>query len=410
MPPGVLLVLFALLLLSLLSLLQAGDLSTMDSMAMGNCIHARKLCLADSTCSTPFLYLETCFPFMTSTPQKPEKQESCLEAAQQLKNSSLSSCRCYWRMKNQDTCLAIYWTIHSTFGFGDYDLGGSPYKEIVISKPWKFNHLHLDKFESGSQSHDLCLKSTTLCTLNDKCNKLRLAYGEVCSVANCQPLKCQEELRVFFEQVADHYAQALLFCPCDNGDDVCGARRRNTIAPSCASPIRDLPNCLMLWNTCLQDFLCRSRLADFQMYCYHMDPPGTCVERHSSRCLKAYMGLIGTVMTPNYISNLSADVAVSCSCQGSGNQLEECKRIEESFSRNPCLTKAIETQMEFHRQLLSKSSPTAVSGKSFKGFEDPSYSVEIDQDKNLAGRLQPWVPSISLGSLILVLFLLSALG
>ncbi|XP_043842710.1 GDNF family receptor alpha-3 isoform X2 [Dromiciops gliroides] len=405
MPRGVLRVLFALLLLSLLPLLQAGDLSTMDSMSMGSCINAKKLCLADSTCSGPFLDLESCFPFTASAPPKPENQEGCLEAAQQLQNNSLGSCRCQWRMKNQVTCLAIYWTIHSTYGLGDYDLGGSPYKEIVISRPLKFNHL--DLFESGSVSQsspDLCLKSTTLCTLNDRCNKLRLAYGEVCSVARCQPLKCQQELRVFFEQVAEHYAQALLFCPCDDGDDVCGARRRNTIAPSCASPTRDPPNCLMLWETCLQDVLCRSRLADFQMHC-HTDPLGTCMGKQPRRCLKAYMGLIGTVMTPNYISNLSADVAVSCSCRGSGNQLEECKRIQESFSSNPCLTKAIKAQMQFHRQLLSKSSSTAVSQDSFS-----SYSVDTDQVNNPARRLRPWVPTISLGSLTLVLLLHPVLG
>ncbi|XP_051834431.1 GDNF family receptor alpha-3 [Antechinus flavipes] len=411
MPPAVLPVCFALLLLPLLPLPQAGDLPTMDSVSTGTCISAKTLCLEDSTCSTSFLFLETCLPFMVSATQKPENQEDCLKAAQQLQNNSLSNCRCFWRMKNQDNCLAIYWTIHSPYGFGHYDLGGSPYKEIVINKPWKFNHL--DLLESGSVSQsspDLCLKSTTLCTLNDKCNKLRLAYGEVCSVARCQPLKCQQELRVFFEQVADYYAQALLFCPCDDGDDACGARRRNTFAPSCASPTRDPPNCLMLWNMCLQDLLCRSRLADFQMYCIHMDPLVTCVGTQLHRCLKAYMGLIGTVMTPNYISNLSTEVAVGCSCRGSGNQLEECKHIQDSFSRNPCLTKAIKTQMQFYHQRLSKSSSSAISQETFQDPGNPSYSVNVNQDNSLAGRLQPWVSIISLGFLTLVLLPLPVFG
>ncbi|XP_072486501.1 GDNF family receptor alpha-3 isoform X3 [Notamacropus eugenii] len=365
MPPGVLPVLFALW-LSLLPLLKAGDLPTVDSMSTNTCISAKKLCLADFTCSSPFHYLENCFPFMASAPQKPENLEGCLEAAQKIQNSSLGSCRCQWRMKNQDTCLAIYWTIHSAYGLGNYNLGGSPYKEIVISRSRKFNHM--DLFESGSisqSSSDLCLRSTTLCTLNDRCNKLRLAYGEVCSVARCQPLKCQQELRVFFEQVADNYAQALLFCPCDAGDDVCGARRRNTIAPSCSSPTKDPPNCLMLWETCLQDLLCRSRLADFQMHCGHMDPLGTCVGIQPGRCLKAYMGLIA---------------------------------------------KAIKTQMQVHHQLLSKSSPNTISQDSSQDLGDPSYSVDIPQDNNLAGRLQPWVPTISLSSFTLVLLLLPVLG
>ncbi|XP_036608270.1 GDNF family receptor alpha-3 [Trichosurus vulpecula] len=409
MPRGVLRVPFALLLLRLLPLLQAGDLPTTDVMSSSNCIDAKKLCLTDSTCSTSFLDLENCF--LASATRKPENWESCLETAQQLQNSSLGSCTCDWRMKNQNACLAIYWTIHTAYGLGYYDLRGSPYKETVISRFRKFNHL--DSFESGSMSQsspDLCLKSTTLCTLNDRCNKLRLAYGEVCSVARCQPLRCQQELRVFFEQVADKYAQALLFCPCDDGDDACGARRRNTIAPSCASPTRDPLNCLVLWNTCLQDLLCRSRLADFQMHCRHTDLLGPCVGIQPQRCLKAYMGLIGTVMTPNYVSNLSANVSLSCSCRGSGNQLEECIHIQESFSRNPCLTKAIEVQMQVHHPLLSKSFPTTTSQDNFQGLKGSSYSVAISQSNGLAGRLQPWVPTISLSSLTLVLLLLPVLG
>lgn len=44
-------------------------------------------------------------------------------------------------------------------------------------------------------------------------------------------------------------------------------------------------------------------------------------------------------MTPNFISNVNASVALSCTCRGSGNLQEECERLEESFSHNPCLSK-----------------------------------------------------------------------
>lgn len=43
-------------------------------------------------------------------------------------------------------------------------------------------------------------------------------------------------------------------------------------------------------------------------------------------------------MTPNFVSNINASVALSCTCRGSGNLQEECERLEESFSHNPCLS------------------------------------------------------------------------
>lgn len=46
----------------------------------------------------------------------------------------------------------------------------------------------------------------------------------------------------------------------------------------------------------------------------------------------------GTTMTPNFVSNINASVALSCTCRGSGNLQEECERLEESFSHNPCLS------------------------------------------------------------------------
>lgn len=42
-----------------------------------------------------------------------------MEAAQQLRNSSLMSCTCHRRMKNQATCLNIYWTIHPARSLGE---------------------------------------------------------------------------------------------------------------------------------------------------------------------------------------------------------------------------------------------------------------------------------------------------
>lgn len=95
-----------------------------------------------------------------------------------------------------------------------------------------------------------------LCTLNEKCDRLRRAYGKACSAPRCQRHTCLQQLRTFFEKARESHAQGLLLCPCAPTDLGCGRRRRNTIAPSCALP-SETPNCLDMRNDCLSDPLCR---------------------------------------------------------------------------------------------------------------------------------------------------------
>ncbi|XP_030174864.1 GDNF family receptor alpha-3 isoform X5 [Lynx canadensis] len=234
-------------------------------------------------------------------------------------------------------------------GAGDYELDVSPYEDTVTRKPWKMN---LSKLNMLKPDSDLCLKFAMLCTLNDKCDRLRKAYGEACSGSRCQRHTCLHQLRAFFEKASEPHAQGLLLCPCAPADQGCGQRRRNTIAPSCALP-SGAPNCLELQSLCVADPLCRSRLVDFQTHCHPLDILGTCATEQS-RCLRAYMGLIGTAMTPNFVSNVNISVALSCTCRGSGNRQEECEQLEESFSHNSCLMEAIAAKMRFHSQLFSQ--------------------------------------------------------
>lgn len=98
-------------------------------------------------------------------------------------------------------------------------------------------------------------------------------------------------------------------------------------------------------------------------------------------------------MTPNFVSNVSASIALSCTCRGSGNLQEECEQLEESFSRNPCLAEAIAAKMRFHSQLFSQD----------QGGADSAFSVMEHQNKNPALRPQPWVPSLFSCTLMLVL-------
>nr|KAF6446851.1 GDNF family receptor alpha 3 [Rousettus aegyptiacus] len=359
-PPQLVFLLLLLLLLPpppLLLVLGAGDPLLTESRLVSSCIQARRKCQADPICNAAYHHLNSCTSSVsTSSPaEEPSLSTDCLEAAQHLRNSSLMSCTCHRRMKNQTACLDIYWTIHPARSLGS----------------------------------DLCLKFAMLCTLNDKCDRLRKAYGEACSGPRCQHHTCLRQLRAFFEKASEPHAQGLLLCPCEPGDLGCGKRRRNTIAPSCSLP-SGTSNCLELRRLCLSNPLCRSRLADFQTHCHPMDILGTCTTE-KSRCLRAYMGLIGTTMTPNFVSNINASVALSCTCRGSGNLQEECERLEESFSHNPCLTEAIASKMLLHSQLFSQD------------WTDSTLAMMEHQNKNPALRPQPWVPSLFSCTLTLIL-------
>ncbi|KAM6223010.1 GDNF family receptor alpha-3 [Rhynchocyon petersi] len=377
-------------------LLRAVEPLTTKGRLLNSCIQAKRKCQANPTCNAAYhQHLDFCI-YSPHTPLPSEEPAGCLEAAKQLRNSSLMGCSCHRRMKHQATCLDIYWTIHKTRNLGDYELDVSPYEDTVTSKPWKMNLGKLNRLSADEESKprldsDICLKFTTLCTMNDKCERLRKAYGEACSGSHCQRSICLEQLRNFFEKAPEPLAQGLLLCPCAPGDRACGDRRRNTIAPSCALPAV-VPNCLELRHTCLSDPLCRSRLADFQTHCHPVEVLSTCVAEQS-RCLRAYMGLIGTSMTPNFVSSVNTSVALSCTCRGSGNLQEECERQEGSFSRNPCLMKAIAAKMHYHSQLF------------LQDWAEPTISAGEHQNKTPALRPQLWVPSFFSCTLTLTLLL-----
>uniref|UniRef100_A0A8C2YN77 GDNF family receptor alpha-3 n=1 Tax=Chinchilla lanigera TaxID=34839 RepID=A0A8C2YN77_CHILA len=359
-----------------------------ESRLANSCIQARKKCEADAACKAAYRRLGSCALGLSSPPpsEEPSGLADCLEAAQQLRNSSLLGCSCHRRMKHQAACLDIYWTVHSARGLGDYELDVSPYEDTVTSKPWK---MHLSKLNMLRPDSDICLKFAMLCTLHDKCDRLRRAYGEACSGTHCQRHVCLQQLRAFFERAEEPHVQGLLLCPCAPTDRGCGERRRNTIAPACALPSA-APNCLDLHGLCVGDPLCRSRLADFQTHCHPRDILGTCATEQS-RCLRAYLGLIGTAMTPNFVSSINTSVALSCTCRGSGNLQEECEQLQRSFSHNPCLVETITAKMRVHKQLFF---PDAVA---------PVFPVMEHQNKNPALRPQPWVPFLFSCSLPLVL-------
>lgn len=88
---------------------------------MNSCIQARRKCQANPTCNAAYHHLSSCTSSV-STPspaEEPSVSLDCLEAAQHLRNSSLMSCTCHRRMKNQTACLDIYWTVHPARSLGE---------------------------------------------------------------------------------------------------------------------------------------------------------------------------------------------------------------------------------------------------------------------------------------------------
>uniref|UniRef100_A0A668A3Y4 GDNF/GAS1 domain-containing protein n=1 Tax=Myripristis murdjan TaxID=586833 RepID=A0A668A3Y4_9TELE len=131
----------------------------------------------------------------------------------------------------------------------------------------------------------------------------------------------------------------MLFCSCH--DQACAERRRQTIVPACSHQERHKPTCIELRRTCRSDALCRSRLADFHMNCQVTSHTVTsCPHDNYHGCLMAYVGLIGSDVTPNYSDSSPSNITISlwCTCRGTGNQEHECDAFHRDFTHNTCLS------------------------------------------------------------------------
>lgn len=140
-----------------------GDSLPTEGRLMNSCIQARRKCQANPTCNAAYHHLSSCTSSVsTSSPaEEPSVSLDCFEAAQHLRNSSLMSCTCHRRMKNQTACLDIYWTVHPARSLGEvpilewtklekmaqgwgvlfnssvYEPPGRFWEGCVISKKWR---------------------------------------------------------------------------------------------------------------------------------------------------------------------------------------------------------------------------------------------------------------------------------
>lgn len=320
-----------------------------------DCVVAEQGCVQDQSCMGHYRLLEYCAAEEAVSPLASDSRLECLEAQHALQYyRPLQVCKCQRGSRREEHCLKVYWTVRFA-AYEEYDV--SPYEELKLNLVRNIEMSQMASMMSASSvsvdGQNQCLKAAQDCGLYEKCGSLRSEYVVACikrsglSDSGCNRQKCHKALRRFLERVPEEYSFALLFCPCS--DTLCGERRRKTIVPSCSyeETVRGeeragKPNCLSLHNYCSKDELCRSRFADFQQNCqpYPQSPSG-CVRESRAMCLKAYAGLIGTIMTPNYVSNSSTEVSQWCTCEGSGNEWQGCQRILNMFTSNICLRSSI---------------------------------------------------------------------
>ncbi|XP_049635445.1 GDNF family receptor alpha-4 [Suncus etruscus] len=192
-----------------------------------------------------------------------------------------------------------------------------------------------------------CVAAAEACAGDARCGRLRTEYVARClgrpATRACARARCRHALRRFFARAPPALAHALLFCACHG--PACAERRRQTFAPACAfaPPGRAPPSCLRTSDACERSPVCGPRLLAFQASCSPVSSnPDGCARDQAAPCQRAFAGLVGTAVTPNYVDNASARVAPWCDCRASGNRRDECEAFRGLFTRNPCLDGAIQ--------------------------------------------------------------------
>ncbi|XP_055358812.1 GDNF family receptor alpha-1a isoform X1 [Betta splendens] len=389
--------------LPLLDVLCSAEENLRAGAARLDCVRASEQCLKEQACSSKYRTMRQCVAggresnFSLVAGQ--DARDECRSAVDALKQSPLYNCRCKRGMKKEKYCLRIYWGIYQSLQGNDF-LEDSPYEPVnsrlsdifrlapIIEggEPWS-SSATLAPGRGGAQGREPalgrgspsstelqdpsrnrrahpnwailgepavarennCLNAAKACNLNDTCKKYRSAYISPCtsrvSTAEvCNKRKCHKALRQFFDKVPPKHSYGMLFCSCPLYDQTaCSERRRQTIVPVCSYEEKQRPNCLELQAACRSNYICRSRLADFFVNC-QPEPRSLsgCLKENYADCLLAYSGLIGTVMTPNYLRSPRISVSPYCDCSNSGNNKDECDKFSEVFTENTCLRNAIQ--------------------------------------------------------------------
>uniref|UniRef100_A0A8D0D0I7 GDNF family receptor alpha 4b n=1 Tax=Sander lucioperca TaxID=283035 RepID=A0A8D0D0I7_SANLU len=310
-------------------------------LASRDCLVAGDSCSSDETCSPRLRTLRQCVAGNGSVKLGPGARSQCANAVSALLSSPLHGCQCKRGMKKEKNCLSIYWSLHQSIIHGLNLVESYPYE--TVHRDYDYVRLASITADSdvGMTTVNRCLDAAKACNVDDLCQKLRTEYVSACIKPTaksglCNRPKCNKALRRFFDRVPADYTHELLFCPCT--DTACAERRRQTIVPSCSYESGEKPNCITQMRICNADYVCRSRLAQFQ---YDCEPSETstngCKQGNHGACLLAYTGLIGSTITPNYVDNSTSSVAPWCSCSASGSRREDCDNFLGYFTDNICL-------------------------------------------------------------------------
>uniref|UniRef100_A0A3B5K3F3 GDNF family receptor alpha 2 n=1 Tax=Takifugu rubripes TaxID=31033 RepID=A0A3B5K3F3_TAKRU len=306
-----------------------------------------EMCNQNPNCSSRYRVMRQCLVGKEKDAMLDNNRE-CQAALEVLLGSPLYDCRCKRGMKKELQCLQNYWTIH--MGLGDDVADSSPYEPVAAN--WQPDTFRLASISSGTAALTFncnpCLDAAKACNLNGSCKRQRSTFIGICIKEDpnrgetCSRKRCHKALRSFLDRVPPEFSHRLLFCPCQT--EGCAERRRQTIVPDCSYNDKDKPNCLELRTLCRQDSLCRSRLADYTENCrVSAHTTSTCPNQDNHQaCLSSYARLIGTDMTPNYVDNSFSNWTISpwCTCEGSGNQEEECYNFLRFFTENTCLSES----------------------------------------------------------------------
>ncbi|XP_062903195.1 GDNF family receptor alpha-4a isoform X1 [Mobula hypostoma] len=317
--------------------------------AHSDCLQASESCINDPKCSSKYRTFRQCMAGSSAAPLGPGAKNQCMSAVVSLLSSPLHNCKCKRGMKKEKNCLGIYWSLHQSMMQGEETADSSPYEPSKRG----YDYARLASITAGFTGSDVgvtranrCLDAAKACNVDESCQRLRTEYVSSCikrssKTEACNHLKCHKVLRKFFDRVPVEFTHELLFCPCE--DTACAERRRQTIVPSCSYYVKEKQNCLSLLESCKVNVVCRSRLAEFQTRCQpSAQSVSGCLRENYAACLLSYTGIIGTVITPNYIDNSSSNVAPWCTCSGSGNQREDCESFLSLFTDNICLKNAFQ--------------------------------------------------------------------
>ncbi|KAK7139963.1 hypothetical protein R3I94_012553 [Phoxinus phoxinus] len=302
-------------------------------------------CSSDEACSPRLRTLRQCVAGGGSVKLGPGARNHCENAVTALLSSPLHLCQCKRGMKREKNCLSIYWSLKQSVLHGLSLVENYPYEPVERG----FDYVRLASIaaesEVGMTTVNRCLDAAKACNVDETCQKLRTEYVSACIAPSalagpCNRARCSKALRKFFDRVPPDYTHELLFCPCT--DTACAERRRQTIVPACSYEEREKPNCLVQLRACEADYVCKSRWAQFQHDCQPSELTASgCQQENYGACLIAYTGLIGSIITPNYLDNSTSNVGPWCSCAASGNFRDQCNYFLSHFHDNNCLKNAI---------------------------------------------------------------------